>query len=167
MDLPPGGIAAALAAGRIDATATWVPVLDEARAALGDNALTFTDTKEIYGMNFLLIGRAAFVREHSRLMEKVVKALLKAEAFARSRPEEALSLVAAWLKVDVDALRPTWENFGFRVELKQSQLVTLEDQTRWALARGHAAERTMPNLLPHLYLDTLLAVRPERVTVLH
>lgn len=27
--------------------------------------------------------------------------------------------------------------------------------------------RPVPNLLPHLYLDALLAVRPERVTVLH
>ena len=35
------------------------------------------------------------------------------------------------------------------------------------MARGYAAKGPVPNLLPHLYLDALLAVRPERVTVLH
>jgi NitT/TauT family transport system substrate-binding protein len=35
------------------------------------------------------------------------------------------------------------------------------------MARGHVASGPVPNLLPHLYLDALLAVRPERVSVLH
>jgi NitT/TauT family transport system substrate-binding protein len=35
------------------------------------------------------------------------------------------------------------------------------------MARGYAAKGHVPNFLPHLYLDALLAVQPERVTVLH
>ena len=34
------------------------------------------------------------------------------------------------------------------------------------MARGYAATGPIPNFLPHLYLDALLAVEPERVTVL-
>ena len=35
------------------------------------------------------------------------------------------------------------------------------------MARGYAHKGPVPNFLPHLYPDALLAVRPERVTVLH
>ena len=80
---------------------------------------------------------------------------------------EVFDLVAEWLKVDVEALRPAWEQFDFRINLLQSHLVTLEDEARWATARGYAARRPVPIFLPHLYLDALLAVQPEGVTVLH
>ena len=112
------------------------------------------------------IGRSDFLKGHSKAIEKLVRAMLKAEQFNRAQPEEALNLVAAWLKIDVDALRPTWKQFDFRVNLLQSHLITLEDEARWAMARGYAAKGPVPNFLPHLYLDALLAVQPERVTVL-
>jgi NitT/TauT family transport system substrate-binding protein len=44
-------------------------------------------------------------------------------------------------------------------------LVTLEDVATWAMARGYAPAQPMPNFLSHLALDALLAVGPERVTV--
>jgi NitT/TauT family transport system substrate-binding protein len=106
------------------------------------------------------------LKGHANAIAKLVRALLKAEQFMQSHPEEALSLVAQWMKVDVGALRPTWKNFDFRVDLPQSQLDILEDEARWAMAGGYAAKGPLPNFLLHLYLDALLAVRPERVTVL-
>ena len=63
-------------------------------------------------------------------------------------------------------LRPIWMNFKFNIDLRQSHLATLEDQARWAMARGYAAQGPVPNFLPHLYTDALLAVQPERMTVL-
>ena len=62
---------------------------------------------------------------------------------------------------------PGWADFNFKVGLQQSLLVTLEDQARWSMARGYAPAGPLPNLLPHLYLDALLAVQPERVSVVH
>ena len=112
------------------------------------------------------VGRSEFLKGHADAIEKLVRALLKAEQFMRSHPEETLNLAAAWLKIDVDALRPTWKQFDFRINLPQSHLITLEDEARWAMARGYAAKGPVPNFLPHLYLDALLAVQPERVTVL-
>jgi ABC-type nitrate/sulfonate/bicarbonate transport system substrate-binding protein len=110
-------------------------------------------------------GRSEFLKGHAKAIEKFLRAMLKAEQFMRSHPEEALKLAAAWLKLDADALRPTWKQFDFRVDLLQSHLITLEDEARWAMARGYAAKGPVHNFLPHLYLDALLAVQPERVTV--
>jgi NitT/TauT family transport system substrate-binding protein len=62
---------------------------------------------------------------------------------------------------------PVWKDFNFRVDLQQSQLITMEEEARWALARGYVEKEPMPNFLPNLYLDALLTARPERVTVIH
>jgi NitT/TauT family transport system substrate-binding protein len=94
-----------------------------------------------------------------------VRALLKAEAFNRSEPEQALTLVAERLKVDVQDLRPAWKDYDLSVNLLQSQLITMEEQVRWASARGHAAQGLAPNLLTHLYPEALMAVQPDRVTL--
>ncbi len=99
-------------------------------------------------------------------MRRLVRALLKAERYIRSRPSQAQAQVAKHLKVPVDALQAAWSDLDFQVDLRQSQLITLEDEARWAMARGYVPARTMPNFLPHFYLDALLAEQPERVTVI-
>jgi NitT/TauT family transport system substrate-binding protein len=92
--------------------------------------------------------------------------MLKAEQFMRSHPEETQILTAEWLEIDVVALRPTWKQFDFRINLLQSLLTTMEEEAHWAVARGYVEKGPTPNFLPNLYLDALLAVRPERVTVI-
>lgn len=166
VDLPPGEIAPALAKGSIDAATSWYPHVREAQDALGENALSFT-AANVYTQSVVVIGGKGFLQGHAKAIQKLMRAMLKAELFMRSRPEETLKLVAEWLKADVEALRPVWKDLSFRVELQQSELITLEDEARWAMARGYAAKGPVPNFLPHLYLDALLAVQPERVTVLH
>ena len=166
VDLPPDRIVRALANGSVDAVATWKPISFDAQAALGENALSFTEA-DAYRTTFAAVGRSEFLKGHANAIEKLVRAMLKAEQFMRSHPEETLNFVAEWLKIDIDALRPTWKQYDFRINLLQSHLITLEDEARWAMARGYAAKGPVPNFLPHLYLDALLAVQPERVTVLH
>ena len=166
VDLLPGEIAPALAKSTIDAATSWYPHVRDAQDALGENALSLT-AADVYTQSVVVIGRSEFLKGHANAMERLVRTMLAAEQFMRSHPEETLKLVAEWLKVDVEALRPVWKDLSFRVELQQSELITLEDEARWAMARGYAPKGPIPNFLPGLYLDALLAVRPERVTVLH
>jgi NitT/TauT family transport system substrate-binding protein len=93
--------------------------------------------------------------------------MLQAEAFNNAQPQQALALLAERLKIDPKALQPGWQDLDLRVDLLQSQLITLEDEARWAMAQGYAPKGAVPNFLPHLYLDALLAVKPDRVTVVH
>ena len=166
VDVPPAQIVQELTKGTFDAVATWQPIVFAAQSTLGENAVSFTEANA-YTETHVVVGRSDFLKGHPKAIEKLVRALLKAEQFNRSQPEEALNLVAERLKIDVQALRPMWNDFDFRVNLHQSQLITLEDQARWAMARGYVKNGSIPNFLPHLYLDALLAVRPERVTVVH
>jgi ABC-type nitrate/sulfonate/bicarbonate transport system substrate-binding protein len=166
VNLGPGQMAQALASGTIDAASTWQPIRLNTETALGANAVSFT-APAAYTVTHVVVGRNEYLHGHDSALRKLVRALLKAEQLNRSAPEQALAVVAERLKIDVAALRSSWPELNFRVNLLQSHLVTLEDQARWAIARGHAPYGAVPNFLSHLYLDALLAERPERVTVVH
>ncbi len=167
VDLPPGKMVEELRKGTVDAISTWEPVRSQAHEALGDNALTFTGA-DAYTATQVVVGRTEFLKARPRAIEKLMRALLKAEEFNRTQPQQALELVADQLKIDAPTLLASgWKDSEFKVDLRQSQLVTLEDEARWAMARGYADVAPIPNFLPHLHLDALLAVRPERVTVVH
>jgi NitT/TauT family transport system substrate-binding protein len=164
IDVPPGRMTQELASGNIDATSTWQPIRFEAQSALGDNGVSFTE-QNAYTVTHVVVGSSAFLKAHPRVIERLVRAMLKAEQFNRAEPEQALRLVAERLKIDAKTLQPTWKDLALKVDLRQSQLITLEDEARWAMARGYAGKGIVPNFLPNLYLDALLAVDPERVTV--
>lgn len=85
----------------------------------------------------------------------------------RIQPEQAQQLVAQRLKVPFETLKPNWPDQNFRVDFLQSQLITLEEEASWAIARGYSPPGPVPNFLPHLHLDGLLKVRPDRVTIVH
>lgn len=166
VNVPPEQIPGKLASGALDAAATWQPVRLGAEAALGPDAITFIEP-DAYTVTHLVVGLDRYVRSHPKTMERFVRAVLKAEAFSQARRSEALALLAAQLRIDALALLPTWKDLDFSVELRQSQLITLEDEARWAMSQGHAPKGKVPNFLPRLYLDALLAVRPDRVTIVH
>lgn len=166
VDVPPGRMANELARGTVDAVSAWQPIRLDSEVALGAQAVSFT-APAAYTVTHVVVGRDDFFRQHAGAARKLVRALLKAESFNRAEPEQAVALVAPRLKLDAQALRLGWDDLGFRVNLLQSQLVTLEDQARWAMARGYAPQKEIPNFLSHLYLDALLNEQPDRVTVVH
>jgi NitT/TauT family transport system substrate-binding protein len=167
VDIPPGKMVQELMAGTVDAISTWEPVRSEAHAALRDIAQSFPGP-DAYAASQVVVGRSEFLKARSGAIERLVRALLKAEAFNRSEPQQALGLVAERLGLDARTLLASgWKDFQLKVDLRQSQLVTLEDEARWAMARGYADKGPVPNFLPHMHLDALLAVQPDRVTVVH
>jgi NitT/TauT family transport system substrate-binding protein len=166
VDVAPNRLAAALAEGTVDAVATWQPVRQEAERALGSGGLTFTAPLS-YTTTHVVVGRQAALATESQAMGRFLRALLEAEAFLRRQPQQALSLVAQRLKLPPLELQAQWTGLSLRVEQRQSQLITLEDQARWAMARGYVPSQPLPNLLPHLDLEPLAAEAPGRVTVVH
>ncbi|HKW83136.1 MAG TPA: hypothetical protein VJN68_05220, partial [Burkholderiaceae bacterium] len=144
----------------------WEPIKSEAMASLAGSGVSFTGA-DAYTVTHVVVGRSEFLNARPAAMGKLVRALVKAEALNRADPQLAMRLVAERLKLDEKTLQPGWKRIAFNVDMRQSQLVTLEDQARWAMARGYANKGPIPNLLPNLYLGALLAEDPDRVTVVH
>jgi len=115
----------------------------------------------------VVAGIHAWLAAHVAAVEAFLRAALLAEAFNRSHRPEALALLAPRMNTSEAALQTAWKELDLVVELQQSLLVTLEDEARWAMARGHVPGAEWPNFLPRLHLDALLAVAPGRVSVVH
>ena len=165
VDTDAAHIADAIGRGDVDAVATWPPVLYGIQSALGERAVSIYGA-DAYTEGHFVVGNAAFVHAHPEVVVNMVRALFEAERFMRSDPEAALAIVSRRVGAEEEGLGPIWKKFDFSVGMSQSSLSTLEDVARWAMARQYVTARPMPNFLSDLYLDALLAVRPERVTVI-
>jgi len=162
VDLSPANISDALAKGEVDAVAIWNPDIFDLQKLLGDRVLTFY-ADDIFFETFDVVARKGFVEQRLAAAKSVIRALLRAEAFIRSHPEEARRDAAAALNQDLAQIDAILEPFDFRVRLEQSLLVLMEEEARWAIQSGLVARQGMPNLLTSLDAKPLLAVKPTAV----
>jgi NitT/TauT family transport system substrate-binding protein len=165
-DLQPQELAEALAKGDVDAVATWEPYLGSLRTQLGANGMIFY-SEGIYELPFNIAGRQDYVVSHPETIKKLLRALVRAERFYKDEPNAARQIIAGALNESIESLKEVWPSYRFSVALHQSLLLTLEDETRWAIKNQLIASPDIPNYLNYLYLDGLRAVKPESVTVIH
>jgi ABC-type nitrate/sulfonate/bicarbonate transport system substrate-binding protein len=165
IDLKPDEMAAALATGKLDAAATWHPTLAQLQKGLGTQGLIFYG-ETIYTEAFCVVAGQDFIKQHPGAVRKFLRALIKAEAFVKQHPEEARRLVTEFIKADKALLDEIWDIYNFRVTLDQPLLVSLEEQTRWAIKNRLTQRREMPNYLDFIDADSLRAVKPEVVRII-
>ena len=164
VDLPPSGLIDSLRHDLVDAITAWQPVRHAAELAFGDHVASLR-APDAYAQTYVLVGRQDYVLAHRQELRHVLRALLDADAFVDADPELAKRLLAGLLELSPETLDPSWQDVTLEVEQQQAQLVTLEDVATWAMTRSYAPDQPMPDFVSHLELDTLLAVSPERVTV--
>jgi ABC-type nitrate/sulfonate/bicarbonate transport system substrate-binding protein len=164
IDLPPSRLIESLRNGLVDGIAAWQPIRHEAELAFGALIVSL-HAPDAYAQNYVLVGQRDYVLAHQRELRHVMRALLDAEAFVNANSELAKATLAGLLKLSPETFDPSWQDVTLKVEQQQAQLVTLEDVATWAMARNYAPSQSMPNFVSHLDLDTLLAVSPDRVTV--
>src|SRR2546428_1946306 len=165
-DLQPQELADALLKGDVDAVATWEPYLGSLRTQLGANGMIFY-SEGIYELPFNIAGTRDYVVSHPETIKKLLRALVRAERFCRDEPDAAHKIIAGAINVSLEDMVELWPTFEFNVTLDQSLLLTLEDETRWAIKNQLTDRTDIPNYLDHVYLDALEAVTPAAVTVIH
>jgi NitT/TauT family transport system substrate-binding protein len=165
IDMKPDEMAAALDAGRVDAVSTFYPTLKQLERNLGGKGKVFFG-EFLYTEDYCVVAGQEYIKKHPETIKKVLRALIRAETFVQRNPHEALRLVADFIKIDKTLLDEIWPNVRARVTLDQALLVDLEEQTRWALKNKLTVRKDMPNYLDFIYLDGLLAVKPEAVRIL-
>lgn len=164
VNMKPEELPRALARGDVDAVITWPPYLTQAEKEAGANGVTFMDD-EIYTMRYNLVSRKDLVRQHPEKVRKMLRALLAAEEFARSDPGDAQRLVADFCGMDLQTVSELWKASSFRVSLEQGLLLSLEDESQWAVANRLTRNRVIPNYLEFVYLDGLRSVAPKAVGI--
>jgi sulfonate transport system substrate-binding protein len=165
VDLKAEAIPDALARGEVDAVSTFAPYVALTQKKLGDSVITFRD-KDIYRWTFNVVATQEFIRKNPGKVNKMLRALVKAEKFIKVNPAEAQKIVADFGGIELSVVRDIWAGTSFAVTLDQPLLLAMEDESRWAISKGLTKARQAPNYLEFIYLDGLKPVKPEAVRIL-
>ncbi len=154
-----------LVSGEVDAIAMSEPYGSEAISKLGSNAIIFRN-EGLYNRTFNIVTTAKFASEHPLAIERVLRALIDAEALTKSDAPSAIQMVADEYKIPLSDVKSTWSDLVLKVSLDQSLLSALDDQARWMQEGGSVKAASIPNFLPMMYTQGLDAVKPPAVTII-
>jgi ABC-type nitrate/sulfonate/bicarbonate transport system substrate-binding protein len=160
--LKPEEMQDAIMAKKVDAVSTWNYPLTQISRLLGADGTVFYD-KEIYTETFNIASRQDFVQKHPDTVKRFLRVLIKAEDFVAKNPDEAQVIMSAATKIDKSLIHDVWSAFNYQVVLDQTLLITLEDETRWAMKNKLTDQTVMPDYLSFIDIDSLKAVKPEAI----
>lgn len=165
VNLEPEAMLSALVSGQVDAVTTWEPQVIRIQKELGDRGVTFYN-EELYTENFNLVTRPDYVVKNPETVQKLLRALIKAEEFAEENPAEARRILAESSGLDQALVHEIWGSLDLRVTLQQSLVIALEDQARWAAQRTRGEAVRIHDYQTDIYPTGLLAVKPEAVRLI-
>jgi NitT/TauT family transport system substrate-binding protein len=166
VNIEPAKLAGAIGRGEIDAISSWQPHVSMAASNLGGNALRFNGA-ELSRHSFYMAAPDAFARMNPDVLQRSLRAIDRAEQYARQHRAEAQAIVSDAAGLDPALVAQIWPHFVFGLRLEQGALAELEDQARWARRNGSAGTFAMPDFLNAMRLEPLLAVKPRAVTVVY
>ena len=164
VNIEPEEILNALVRGDIDAASTWSSVFGQAQKELGQKSVTFYD-QDIYKVTFNIVAKQEFISMNPGKVRKLLRALIRAEEFVKQNPAEAQKIVADFRHMKQNVVGELWPGNTFNITLDQSLLLSLEDESVWAIKGGLTAAKKVPNYIDFIYLDGLASVNPKAVTI--
>lgn len=164
VDMKPDQIASAITSGDVDAVAIWNPHLLKTSNKLGSNALILP-SNEIYALVFNLVIAPETLSRHREAIDRLLRALLRAEAFARTQQSEAVSIVASTTGSSAHDIQAQWNSLSYELALRQSLILAIENESRWILRRGYVPGGSMPDALGAIESEPLKLLRPSSVSI--
>ena len=163
--LQPDESVAALMEGRVDAMANWSPYWQAARDQLGVDKVSLFTRPEFLEIA-MLCTTAPALKARRPAFEKLLRALLRAEAFNQQQRDVAQQIISRALlgKIMPEVLRERWAVDQLMVRLDHRLLTSLENESRWFAE--HAGVGIAPaSLRSYLADDLLRPLRPQAVTL--
>ncbi len=165
VDLPENRHLAALMAGEVAAIFSFRHTVAEAQHKLGERAALLTSAIN-FTTNWLLVGRRPFVAGHAEAMRGMLRALDRAAAFIAASPAAGREILIRRSGLSAEAVGRIWGEHQHRIQLPESLARNLETQMRWILRRSGRGGEPVPDLRRHLAPEPMLALWPERVSIL-
>ena len=163
--LPAPALAAALAAGRVDAVAAFAPYTTQSRTALQGNAISFSAGIRYAGFSSLAVSRE-FSRRRPEAALRLLRATDRAITWMRDHRREAIDLAAREHGIEVAAVEETWDDLRPALALDQAFILLLEAEARWAIGAGLAPGATVPNYLDYIDPSVLQRLHPAAVSII-
>ncbi len=149
----------------IDAGSIWQPFVYNVQKQLGNNAVTFADS-DVYSGYFNLAVQRDWAKANPKLVEKALRAHIKAEEFAKSNKEEAIALVAGEIGIEKEALQHFWDQYVYRVQLRRALAQEIAREGEWIRdTQTQHKGQPVPSYdwgIDHSYLRSIAADRIEQ-----
>ena len=163
--MPAPELAAALAAGRVDAIAAFAPHTTQSRVALQGNAISFPAGIRYAGFSCLVASRD-FSQRRPEAALRLLRATDRAITWMRDHRQEAIDFSAQELGMKVAEVEETWDALRPALALNQALVLLLEAEARWAMNIGLAPAAAMPNYLDYIDTSVLKRLRPEAISII-
>jgi len=160
--LKPDEMQEGITSRKVDAVCTWNFPLTQIYHLLGANGTIIFD-REIYTETYNVAAQQDFVQKNPATVKAFLRALLKAESYLEKNPVEARGIMAKAANIDISLVQEIWSHFNFHVGLDQTLLITLEDETRWAIKNKLTDKTEMPDYRQYIHAESLKAIKPEAV----
>jgi NitT/TauT family transport system substrate-binding protein len=161
-NMPPPEMISAYAKGDIDGYFAWEPHIQFGLAAVPESRIFFPG--ELYRGWATVNMDPDFAAANPGTTRKILRALLKAEAFIKAHKEESLGLVAARLKMDEKVLRAIWDQNQYQVELDKTLVPEMTEIGRWSLELSKS-DKPLPNFRQFILDEPLRRERPKAVSL--
>lgn len=157
---------AALMSGDIDAYSSSHTFLMEGMRTLGDNGGVLSEPG-FYKANSYLVAKKSFVATHAETVQRVMKALARADNELAAKPAEAQRLVADVWKVSDSDAEKLLKLETHTLALGQQQLDALMMHASWIISSGAVNTKTPPDFKVLIDTAPLTAAKPAAVTTIH
>jgi len=124
-DLKPEDMGTALLSGAVDAAVASEPTPSVIEEKGGRQLATLGGLGNNYPI--LLVGRNDFLRKHSNVASRFVRAMNRAAEFVRSHPEETAQIMAAKTGLSPAAARKAMKLHYYRVQLDKQTRASLRE----------------------------------------
>lgn len=161
--LQPPAMVSALAGGSVDAIVVWEPWGHNVMEHLADNGIRLAEDKEYYWTGYFY-GRNDFIDQNPDVIKGMIRAMLSSEEFLRNNPDEAIKIVADFIKADPEHLKSYWNSYQFKVQLNNDLLDRL--LVNDAIIKKYMADyadKPTPDFKSFVDPEPLRAVAPDRV----
>ena len=140
--LAPDDVAKALDERAVDAVAIWEPIASTAALMLGGDAVVFASPR-VYTQHFNLMAARTAIAGRGADIQRLLRALIRAQDFIRSDPRAARALLVARLHLPAAIVAAVVDSQDYRVRLDQSLVTTMQSEARWAARSAGAARATI------------------------
>lgn len=155
----------AIMSGAVDAVIINDPSAYNISKALGTNGVSWPAQ---YGrpVIFIAVSNDTFIHSHPQVIERFLRALVRAQDFIKSNPDQAKQIVREHFGFTQKYIDKVWGDNTFSVQIDQSILPVMEAEAQWLQSNKAVGSTTIPNYLERIYLDGVSAIAPKGVNVI-
>lgn len=148
----------------VDALAVFQPSVFRTSIAAGDDAIILR-SPHIYSTKLNLVAARSMVGKQDAIMQKMLRALVRAQKYIEQEPLKAQAILQTRLKLDPSFVSSIWPQLDFSIALEQTLIKTLESEARWLSGQQDVKGKRPTNYLDYIYPLPLSQVRPGAVTL--